>query len=277
MPALGPTARPHLPGFVAPRPVPAAEPPLRRMRLALGTWVAVEACGPDAATALMSAFGAISEVEEHLHPERDGSDLDRLRHASRDAAIPIHEDTFRVLQFAQRLFGLSGGVFDPCLPESKGRLDDLELGSGPEGRTWARCRAPLVIDCGGLAKGYAVDRAVAALAAGRCESGLVNAGGDLRLFGPASQTILMRRADGQCAPFELRDAALAVSEHDSTRAPRGHRGYYCLGARTLPVRRFAAVRAADAMTADALTKCVLLCAPEAAGAIVRALGAQVLG
>ena len=277
MPAVGPTTRPHLPGFTTRQPVPASETPWRRMRLALGTWVAIEACGPDAGTALVSAFRAISDVEERLHPERDGSDLERLRHASRDETTPIHEDTFRVLQFAQRLFALSGGVFDPCLPEGKGRLDDLELGCSPDGRTWARCRAPLVIDCGGLAKGYAVDRAVAALAAGGCESGLVNAGGDLRVFGPASHTILVRRADGRCAPFELHEAALAVSERDSTRAPRGHRGYYRLGARTLPVRRFAAVRAADAMTADALTKCVLLCAPEAADAIVRALGAQVLG
>jgi thiamine biosynthesis lipoprotein len=247
------------------------------MRLALGTWVVVEAQGPDVATALARAFRAIGEVDERLHPDRGGSDLERLRKAAPGEATLIHEDTFRVLQFAQRLFALSGGVFDPCLPEGRGRLDDLELGYTPDGRHWARCRARLVLDCGGLAKGYAIDRAVAALAAGGCESGLVNAGGDLRVFGPLPQTVLVRRADGGCEPYELRDAALAVSEQDSQRAPLGHRGYYRRDAGRFPARRFAAVRAADAMTADALTKCALLCARGRTEAIMRALGAEVLG
>jgi thiamine biosynthesis lipoprotein len=247
------------------------------MRLALGTWVVIEAGGACADGALADAFAAISEVEERLHPQRAGSDLVRLARATPGETRPIHEDTFRVLQFAQRLYGLSGGVFDPCLPETGGRLDALELGRGPDGQHWACARTALAIDCGGLAKGYAIDRAVAALTAGGCESGLVNAGGDLRLFGAASQTILVRHADGRCEPYELRDAALAVSERDTPRAPRGHRGYYRRGTPALPVRRFAAVRAAEAMTADALTKCVLLCAPATADAIARLLGAEVLG
>ena len=277
MPALGPTARPRPPGPSARRSVPGTEPAIRRMRPALGTWVVIEACGPGAKAALESAFRAVGEVEARLHAERGGSDLEHLRRAAPGDAIPIHEDTFTVLRFAQRLCALSGGVFDPCLPDAGGCLDDLELECTQDGRHWARCRVPLVIDCGGLAKGYAIDRAVAALVAGGCGSGLVNAGGDLRVFGPASQTVLVRRADGRCEPCELCDEALAVSERDSRRAPRGHRGYYRRGAPTYSVRRFAAVRAAEAMTADALTKCVMLCAPEVAAALVRGLGAQVLG
>ena len=276
MPALGPTARPHPPGVTPSRSAPEAERALRRMRPALGTWVVIEARGPHAEPALEDAFRAISEVHERLHPERDGSDLRRLCQATPGDATLIHEDTFRVLRFAQRLSALSGGVFDPCLPEAEGRLDDLELGCTPEGRHWARCRQALVIDCGGLAKGYAIDRAVTALAAGGCSRGLVNAGGDLRVFGPASHTVLVRRSDGRCEPCELRDEALAVSEPGSGRAPRGHRGYYRRGAAAPSVRGFAAVLAARAMTADALTKCVLLCAPEVAGAAVLALGGQVL-
>jgi thiamine biosynthesis lipoprotein len=276
MPAPGPTARPHPPGVTASRSASDVEPAVRRMRPALGTWVVIEARGPHPEAALEGAFLAISEVQERLHPERDGSDLYRLCHAAPGEATLIHEDTFRVLRFAQRLCALSGGVFDPCLPDTKGRLDDLELGCTPEGRHWARCREALVIDCGGLAKGYAIDRAVTALAAGGCGSGLVNAGGDLRVFGAASHTVLVRRSDGRCEPCELRDEALAVSEPGSGRAPRGHRGYYRRGAPAPSLRGFAAVRAAQAMTADALTKCVLLCAPEVAGALVLALGGQVL-
>jgi thiamine biosynthesis lipoprotein len=246
------------------------------MRPALGTWVAIETAGAAGVAAIERAFSAIGEVEGRLHPGRNGSDLRRLCDAPCGEPVAIHPLTLGVLGFAQRLFALSDGVFDPCLPERRGRLSDLELGCAPDARPWARCRAPLALDCGGLAKGYAVDRAVEALRAEGCESGLVNAGGDLRAFGPDPQTILVRRSDGRCEPLELHDAALAVSERGSARAPRGHRGYYRRGGSRAAGRCFAAVRAPEAMIADALTKCVLLCEPGAADAILCACGGCVL-
>jgi thiamine biosynthesis lipoprotein len=246
------------------------------MRPSLGTWVTIETAGPAGEAAIEHAFRAIGEVGERLHPEGEGSDLRRLGEARPGDSVQIHPTTFTVLEFAKKLFALSGGVFDPCLPARPGRLSDLELGCAPQGSHFGLCRAPLLIDCGGIAKGYAIDRAVGALQAAGCESGLVNAGGDLRVFGDRPQTILVRRADGRCEPIELQDAAVAVSERASARAPRGHRGYYRPGTPQVAGRPFAAVRAADAMTADALTKCVLLCEPGAADAIVRALGGRVL-
>jgi len=280
MPAPGTTGRPAPPGRIVPlalAPPFGGGTPQRRMRMALGTWVAIEAHGTGAPAAIDGAFGAVDEVQERLHAERESSDLRRLFHARPGERTPIHPVTYHVLCFAQRLFALSGGVFDPCLPSGPGCLRDLELGYAADGRRyWGSCRIPLVIDCGGIAKGYAIDRAVEVLRAAGCEGGLVNAGGDLRLFGAARQTILVRRADGRCEPLELCDAALAVSEPGSARAPHGHRGYYRRGAPAHSVRRFAAVRAAHAMTADALTKCVLLCEPDQSRAIARALGGQVL-
>ena len=46
------------------------------------------------------------------------------------------------------------------------------------------CR-DLIVDLGGIAKGFAVDCAVEALKDNGVEAGIVNAGGDLRTFGPA--------------------------------------------------------------------------------------------
>jgi len=43
--------------------------------------------------------------------------------------------------------------------------------------------APVHIDLGGIAKGYAVDRALMALRTAGCRGALVNAGGDLAVFG----------------------------------------------------------------------------------------------
>jgi thiamine biosynthesis lipoprotein ApbE len=45
----------------------------------------------------------------------------------------------------------------------------------------------LIVDLGGIAKGFAVDRAVKALKCAGLASGVVNAGGDLRVFGLKSE------------------------------------------------------------------------------------------
>lgn len=252
--------------------------PVRRMRMGLGTWVVIEAGGCSAACtlqALEDAFARIRHVEECMHPEREGSDLLRLRQAPAGSAVAIDPGTWAVLHFAQQLFELSGGVFDPCLSHSAGRLCDLELSPAAD-TPWARPHAPLHIDCGGIAKGYAVDCALDALRAAGCTSGLVNAGGDLRVYGPQPQALLLRRADGSCVPCELHEAALAVSDLDAANRPSEHRGYYVRATGAASPRRYAAVRAPAAMVADALTKCVVLCAAPLAQAVVQALSAEIL-
>ena len=277
MASEGPTGMPPLdsqnPQGNAPRAVH-----VRRMRIGLGTWVVIEATSGSASCALRgleAAFGRIRHVEERMHPEREGSDLRRLRDAPAGTAVAIDPATWAVLSFAQRLFELSGGVFDPCLPHVAGRLCDLELSSHAL-KPWARARVPLSIDCGGIAKGYAVDCALEALRAAGCLGGLVNAGGDLRVYGPGLRTLLLRGPDGNYMPCELREAALAVSDLNATNRPAEHRGYYVRESRVGGPKRYAAVRAPKAMVADALTKCVLLCSPAVALTLMRELSAEIL-
>jgi thiamine biosynthesis lipoprotein len=234
---------------------------LRRMRIEMGTTLVIEARADSherAAAALTAAFAAASEVATLLNPHGPGSDLARIAAAPAGSCVPISAAALTVLRFAQRLNKVSDGVFDPCLPGGGGRITDLEL-RDTDGAPAACVRVPLAIDCGGIAKGYAVDVAIAALARGGCSAGLVNAGGDVRVFGARSEPVHVRGPDNSWRSVALADAALAVSEWARPGVPSGHRGYYLrTGAAVLPVRRFAAVRAADCMTADALTKCLLL-------------------
>src|ERR1700739_3336219 len=148
--------------------------PVERVRVALGTWVVIEASAHSRAQALLAieeALGAMSEVERLMHPVHQGSDLERINSAPPGVPIPIHRYTARVLALAQRLNDLTGGVFDPCLPQRPGRLSDLRLLSA-EPEYALPCLAPVALDFGGIAKGFAVDRAVAALRAGGCSTGL---------------------------------------------------------------------------------------------------------
>ena len=252
----------------------------RRMRLVMGTFVAIEASARTAeraSRALEAAFNAVGDIERRMHPTRAGSELARINGAAAGERTPVDASTFRVLKFAQRLHALTAGVFDPCLPQRRGRFSDLELeaatGAGPA----VISRAPLSLDLGGIAKGYAIDCAIAALIAGGCEAGLVNAGGDLRIFGTRSAPILLRLADGRFQSFEFESGALAVSDLDVQRhRPIEHQGYYRRVAVHTSPRRYAAVAAEDAMTADALTKCVLLGPPERVSVLLADFGARLL-
>ena len=239
-------------------------PPVRmqRLRPALGTWVAIEATGATnqgVLSGLEAAYLAISELGRTLHPERDGSDLARIRGAAPKAQVPVGVRTWEVLRLAHRVHGLSDGIFDPCVPGRPGRLSDLTLSPPGTSSPWARCQVPLALDLGGIAKGYAIDIAIEALRAAGCCSGLVNAGGDLRVYG-RTEPVLLRRSDGTSAPWTLTDQALAVSDLDVAvgQRPAEHRGYYLRSGAHCPIRRYAAVVAESAAVADALTKCVLL-------------------
>lgn len=257
------------------RPEPPASPhTLRRLRTAMGTWVAIEAGAGSAAQARAgteSAFAAIRDVEWCMHPHRSGSDLERINSAAVGAHVPISAATREVLELARRLHAASDGVFDPCAPEAPGCLPDLELVSGG----WVVPHARVVLDLGGIAKGFAVDRAVAALTAAGCTWGLVNAGGDLRAFGPRSLPVLLRTAGGAARLLALENAALAVSELENTGRPSEHRGYY-VRAGALSARVGAAVLAGEAAVADGLTKCVMLCSADTRRRVLRAFGARTL-
>lgn len=225
-----------------------------------------------AAQGIEAAFDAIADVDSWMHPRRPTSDLAKLNGCKVGSSVEVRACTWELLALAQRVNRLSGGVFDPCLPALPGRISDIEL--KPD-RT-VLCGRPIALDFGGIAKGYAVDRAIDALWAHGCYSGLVNVGGDLRVFGLRAETILLRQSDGNLRPLEVCNAALAVSDVDSRHRPAEHQGYYVHGTREPPRRRYAAVLAPQAVIADALVKCALLCAASDALRALRAFNASAL-
>lgn len=260
---------------------------VRRLRPALGTLVRIEAHGPaDAASAIDAAYREIERVESSMSFHRPDSDLRRLMRAPVGEAVAVDPDLYQVLDFAKRLSHASGGVFDPAVaralvargllprpegepPDEKASIGDLEL-QAPDRVRFAR---RIWIDLGGIAKGYAVDRALRVLRDRGMEGASVNAGGDLACFGPAC-SVLVRdpRAPHATGPVvELRDEALATSaSYFQPEALRGRGG-------KMPARRHGSVTviARDCMTADALTK-IVWAAPRRAARILDRFGARAL-
>src|SRR5262245_54835583 len=239
----------------------------------MGTFVAAEAQTESEAmgvAGIEAAFAAIGRVESRMHPLRAGSDLSAIRAAAVGEAVPIDHWTWEVLVLAQRITKVSEGLFDPCPPcDRPGRIADLEL----DRPGLAVLRAAICIDLGGIAKGFAVDRAIEAMIACGCKAGIVNAGGDLRVFGPARR-VLVRTEHGPARIHELDNEALAVSDPAATSRPPEHLGYYRRDYLSSQLLRAAAVVAPSAAVADALTKCVLLAGSSLRPVVLTEFGAR---
>jgi thiamine biosynthesis lipoprotein len=128
----------------------------------------------------------------------------------------------------------------------------------------------------GIAKGYAVDRAIAALRRAGVTSGWVNAGGDLRAFGALTLSVARRDADGFIGPLGgLREAALATStvrDRATARFPG-----LILGAHGhTPATGVWSVLARNAWRADALTKVAALAPAASRQPLLLALGGRLV-
>jgi FAD:protein FMN transferase len=250
---------------------------MRRAQPWLGTLVEISVPPGAPPEAVSAAFCAIARVHKLMSFHDRASDVSRFNRAQAGESIDIDPATWAVLQLAEEVGRVSGGHFDiACAP----RLVEWQLLPAPEASSpvfhpastvlaledagRVRKLAPAWIDLGGIAKGYAVDLAVAALQAAGVDGGCVNAGGDLRVFGPEQWPVTVR------APAAPRRAGTQLLLHEEAMATSGsyfsarehQRGLVSalVDARDgtpLTAPRSASVRAPRCVLADALTKVVL--------------------
>ncbi|MGO9445487.1 MAG: FAD:protein FMN transferase [Thiobacillaceae bacterium] len=277
--------------------LPPRELEITRARPLLGTLVEIAATGRDAARvneAIARAFEQIDRVHRLMSFHDPASDVSRINRDASASPVSVHEDTWQVLTMARDVAEVSRGLFDitiapvlaayeylPCHPEfpkpsDQGDWRHVELLPGRLVRL-ARC---LQIDLGGIAKGYAVDLAIGSLQTSGMSAGRVNAGGDLRVFGAATQTIRVRHPLDAAITVPLmrvRNGAMATSAtYFSAKLQCGR----WISPLIHPLSRAScgagisvSVVAEDCMTADALTK-VVHADPAGAPALLECYGAS---
>ena len=245
---------------------------IRRCRPLLGTFVEISVPEGTPGTSIDTAFAAIAHVHRSMSFHEPESDLARLRQAAQGERVAVDAGTVHVIRIAQQLYRASGGIFDvtigralvrggflprlglPHLNRFTGTMDDIQIVDN----THLRAHRRVLIDLGGIAKGYAVDCAVEALKANGVPHGLVNAGGDLRVFGAPPQTVHIRKGDGRLTTtFTLLNRALASSANTFDR--RRYRGQSLsphIGINRAPVLidKTISVMASTCVIADAMTK-----------------------
>lgn len=237
---------------------------VRRMRPQMGTFVEI-GCASHAAAeaALDAAFHAIGQIERRLSFHDPGSELSRLN-AARGGVVKLSPQSRCVLAAAVAFTRASGGLFNCTVGGelvARGALPDhlggecLAMGCADDvvfdDASGVRLARAVRVTLDGFAKGWAVDRAVAALRSRGIARGWVNAGGDLRVFGDLVLPVSRRESDGRLVRLGgLRNGALATS---IAGAPRDA-DFPGLIVGTAPTRGVWSVTARFAWRADALTK-----------------------
>jgi FAD:protein FMN transferase len=213
--------------------------------------VTVQARAESAKAALDEAESTLRRLEAAMSAWLDDSEVARFHDAPVDAEVPLSPDTLAVLIEARDAYERTDRTFDvTCRPQMDlwRRASQQNEVPSPEQLAAARSascwngiqltstgiiklRPDVRLDLGGIAKGYAIDRALGILQDAGFQGGLVDVGGDLACFGAqlGDQPWLVDVRDpdvpGSLIRLQIVDRAVATSGDYARRIQIADRRY----------------------------------------------------
>jgi thiamine biosynthesis lipoprotein len=252
------------------------------------------------------AIAEVKRLEGLMTTWRNDSEVSRINASAGRAPVKVSPESLAVIDKSLWISEKSGGVFDITFEVMHGLWKfDQDLDPHPPSATAVAERRKLIdyrhvivdkgsstvfldegkrkISLGGIAKGYAIDRAAAILLAAGIDDFMVQAGGDLYLHG--------KKADGSPWLAGVRDprgpegahfAVMPVMNHAFSTAGDYERSYVVEGKRyhhiidprsgyPATASRSVTIWAKDALTADALDDAVFILGPEKGLELVESL------
>lgn len=184
--------------------------------------------------AFHAAFTRIAELDMALSDYKPDSELSLITQRAVLKPTPISSDLFRVLAKSQSIAGQTDGAFDVtvgplthlwrksrrahALPEAAVLQDALahtgyqKMHLDAKTQTVSFDQAGMLLDVGGIAKGYAADEALAAISHLGIKSALVAASGDLAFSdAPPGEPGWTVAIDALPKPLLLSNAAVSTS------------------------------------------------------------------
>lgn len=297
-----------------PTPAPAV---VRRAGFAMGSFVQVVAAGPGAEAAADAALAEVQRLERLLDRFDPGSPVSAVNRLAGRGDVPVPPEVGEVVSLALEVARRTGGAFDPTVaplvdlwgfgaaspraarpsrPPPDEAVEAARRRVGWEGVRVVRgggavrvglAREGMALDLGGIAQGYAADRAIAVLRAHGVSQGLVDVGGEVAVLGtrpaapgePAGQRWrvgIQHPRDPQrlVATVLLSDGAVATSgDYERYFEYQGRRFCHLIDPRTgRPATGLvsASVLHPSAAVADALATAVMVLGPRDGAALIRA-------
>ena len=273
--------------------------PFRQTKAMMGTLVEITVI-PAHEQAIQEAFAAIKRVNNLMSIHREDSEISIL---NKEGQALLSPSTLEVIRKALKFSELTGGSFDiTCKPlmnlwrrarKEKRIPSEEEIKEALSLVGWEKIilkenqvslkKKGMQIDLGGIAKGYAVDRAIEALRKKGIRQALVNIGGDIYALGdgPRGEGWLVGIQD----PRKMGEILEIIKIKDQAVATSGdYRKYF-----TLEGRRFShivdpdtgltvqdvpisvTIIGPDAITTDALTTGIFVLGPEEGMKLIESL------
>jgi thiamine biosynthesis lipoprotein len=271
----------------------------------MGTRIAVELWHEDASEAeraIEAVLGEMHRVDALMSHYKPESQLSQINARAALAPVAVDSELASLIERAGKLSALTGGAFDITYA-SVGYLYDyrahqkptdeqIEAGLGavnwrhvvvdPKDSTVRFTRSGVRIDLGGIAKGYAVDRAIAILESRGVRHASVTAGGDSRIIGDRfgrPWIIVIRHpddADKVIARIPMIDAAISTSgDYERYFDEDGKRFHHIIDPHTgksAGELRSVTIIGPDATTTDGLSTSVFVMGPERGIELIERLG-----
>jgi thiamine biosynthesis lipoprotein len=271
----------------------------------MGTRIAVELWHEDASEAeraIEAVLGEMHRVDALMSHYKPESQLSQINARAALAPVAVDSELASLIERAGKLSALTGGAFDITYA-SVGYLYDyrahqkptdeqIEAGLGavnwrhvvvdPRDSTVRFTRSGVRIDLGGIAKGYAVDRAIAILESRGVRHASVTAGGDSRIIGDRfgrPWIIGIRHpddADKVIARIPMIDAAISTSgDYERYFDEDGKRFHHIIDPHTgksAGELRSVTIIGPDATTTDGLSTSVFVMGPERGIELIERLG-----
>lgn len=217
---------------------------VRRSSLVMGSVIDIRAVAEtekEGYEAIRRALKIFRDLDRKLSMYRTDSEMGRLAQLAGREPLALSGEALRVLDYAKEVWKDTGGAFDvtvePAMRRWGFRVDPQEPVTIPSDRELKRLErligsdkllissgeafleeAGMAVDLGGIAGGYALDRAIAAMKKADLAAAFINFSGDIHCFGTSADeegwpVYLLDPRTGKPTrePVVLRDEALSTS------------------------------------------------------------------
>jgi FAD:protein FMN transferase len=286
--------------------VPASAKTFKRTAVLMGTNIEMTASNEDEAkvnAAFDSAVQEISRIENVMSEWREGTPVSQINRKAGLEAVKVPDELFHVITAAQKVSELSEGAFDISWAAMRGvwkfskgsekvptpdeirktrpLIDYRNIQLDEAKKTVFLKKPGMAIGLGGIAKGYAVDRAMQILVDHGIRNAIIKAGGDMRVQGTDDGRPWMigirhpRDKNKLVARLPLTNISISTSgDYEHYFVKDGILYHHIIDPKTgYPARNCQSVTilAPDTLTSDTLSTTVFVLGPEKGMKLIQSL------
>lgn len=215
---------------------PESVKPIERVQYQMGTYARVQIVNGNNDD-VNAAFSKIKELDNLLSDYNPDSEISEINKMAGIRPVKVDPQVIRVLEIAKTVATETNGVFDPSIGSLTigvyrfGREREVEIDISDIDKAKALVnyrdlkinddhvyldKKGMMIDLGGIGKGFAVERAVDALKQRGVSDGVVSLSGDIKVFGERQEIAITNPGQqGSIATFNTGGNELAISTSGS--------------------------------------------------------------